>query len=104
MAPKARNNRRRGMPVPSNTVMPPEEDGPVRCEHPGCNCEAAPLSALDMLRATSGDLVCISRQQAGEWRQIAVGKFSEWAVEQLVVTGDRILFSDGRRIEVLARS
>ena len=103
MPPKGRNNRR-ARPIPSNTVMPPEEEGPVRCEHPGCNCEAAPLTALDMLRATDGDLSCISRQQEGEWRQIAVGKFSEWALSQLIQPGDRLLFGDGRRIEVLDRS
>ena len=82
--------------------MPP--DGPVRCEHPGCNCEAAPLTSLDMLRSTDGDIVCISREQEGQWRQIAVGKFSEWALSQLIQPGDRILFGDGRRIEALDRS
>ena len=105
MAPKRRNNRRPTLDQSTaEMIMPP--DGPVRCEMPGCNCDAAPLSSLDMLRDTRGDILCISRQQGdtGEWRQIAVGKFSEWAVEQLVVTGDRILFSDGRRIEILARS
>ena len=95
MAPKRRVR-------PLGEVMPSDE--PVRCEHPGCNCEAAPITAFDMLRETDGDVVCISRQQEGQWRQIAVGKFSEWALGQLIQPGDRLLFSDGRRIEVLDRS
>ena len=104
MPPKGRRARRTLDQSTAEMLMPP--DGPVRCDIPGCNCDAAPLSSLDMLRDTRGDILCISRQQegTGEWRQIAVGKFSEWAVEQIVVTGDRILFSDGRRIEILARS
>ena len=91
------------MPVPSTSVLPPEEAASVPCGHPGCNCEAV-LTSFDMLRSTNGDVVCISREQEGQWRQIAVGKFGEWAVEQLIQVGDRILFGDGRRIEVLDRS
>ena len=104
MPPKGRRTRRTLSQSTAEMIVPP--DVPVRCDVPGCNCDAEPVSSLDMLRDTRGDILCISRQQGdtGEWRQIAVGKFSEWAVEQLVVTGDRILFSDGRRIEVLARS
>ena len=63
---------------------------PPKCQHPGCQNAAEPL-ASEILEASTRNVLAIQR----EGSLVAVGKFSNWALTQLLRPGD-VLFFDNR--------
>ena len=63
---------------------------PPKCQHPGCLNSAEPL-ASEILAAATNNVIAIQRQG----NLVAVGKFSNWALTQLLQPGD-VLYFDNR--------
>ena len=100
MPPKGcRNVRRRPSARPVTGIVQPDDvvhgNLPL-CAHPGGRNRAEPI-ASDWLREYDAALLVIMR----EGRMVAVGRFSTWALEQLMQPGDIVQYDDGRRMEFM---
>ena len=63
--------------------------------HPlSLNAMADRTTSLELLAGMSGATLAIVRDN----RPVAVGKFCEWALLQLLTPGDHIVYEDGRRL------
>ena len=95
MPPKGCRNARRARRAPAPTISPQDiaEDNLPRCQCPGCPNSAMPI-ADDFFNNSSMAMVAIVRNGV----TIAVGKFTGWALEQLMVPGDRLYFNDSREV------